>query len=128
MKLALAPETAELVENAGEAAEFLKKLAHPSRLMIVCALVDGMLLDQLSAPSDVVDAPAPRCHREAGAAGGRASASSRPARVCRTLTSSLSPTDRSACHLSVRAADADAGCRATVSTAAMASERTGMRR
>lgn len=41
MKLALAPETAELVENAGEAAEFLKKLAHPSRLMIVCALVDG---------------------------------------------------------------------------------------
>ena len=41
VKLALAPDTAEMVENAGEAAEFLKKLAHPSRLMIVCALVDG---------------------------------------------------------------------------------------
>jgi len=41
MKLALAPETAEMVENAGDAADFLKKLAHPSRLMIVCALVDG---------------------------------------------------------------------------------------
>jgi DNA-binding transcriptional ArsR family regulator len=37
----LSPETAEMVDNAGEAAEFLKKLAHPSRLMIVCALVDG---------------------------------------------------------------------------------------
>lgn len=41
MKLALAPETAEMVENAGEAADFLKRLAHPSRLMVVCALVDG---------------------------------------------------------------------------------------
>ena len=41
VKLALAPDTAEMVENAGEAAEFLKKFAHPSRLMIVCALVDG---------------------------------------------------------------------------------------
>ena len=41
MKLDLAPDTAEMVENAGEAADFLKKLAHPSRLMIVCALVDG---------------------------------------------------------------------------------------
>lgn len=37
----LSQETAEMVENAGEAADFLKKLAHPSRLMIVCALVDG---------------------------------------------------------------------------------------
>jgi DNA-binding transcriptional ArsR family regulator len=37
----LSQETAEMVENAGEAAHFLKKLAHPSRLMIVCALVDG---------------------------------------------------------------------------------------
>jgi DNA-binding transcriptional ArsR family regulator len=37
----LSRETAEMVDNAGEAAEFLKKLAHPSRLMIVCALVDG---------------------------------------------------------------------------------------
>src|SRR5690606_41776124 len=37
----LSQETAEMVENAGEAADFLQKLAHPSRLMIVCALVDG---------------------------------------------------------------------------------------
>ncbi len=41
MRLDLAPETTELVQNAGEAADFLKKFAHPSRLMIVCALVDG---------------------------------------------------------------------------------------
>jgi DNA-binding transcriptional ArsR family regulator len=41
MKLDLAPDTAEMVENAGEAADFLKKLAHPSRLMVACALVDG---------------------------------------------------------------------------------------
>ena len=31
----------ERLASAGEAAEFLKKFAHPSRLMIVCALVDG---------------------------------------------------------------------------------------
>lgn len=41
MKLDLAPGMVEIVENAGDAADFLKKLAHPSRLMIVCALVDG---------------------------------------------------------------------------------------
>lgn len=41
MKLDLAPDTAEMLENAGDAADFLKKFAHPSRLMIVCALVDG---------------------------------------------------------------------------------------
>ena len=41
MKLELEPETAELVANATKAADFLKKFAHPSRLMIVCALVDG---------------------------------------------------------------------------------------
>ena len=41
MKLDLASDTAEMVANAGDAADFLKKLAHPSRLMIVCALVDG---------------------------------------------------------------------------------------
>ncbi|GAA2821698.1 sulfite-sensing transcriptional repressor BigR [Aminobacter aminovorans] len=37
------PDTAmaELLERAGEASEFLKKLANPNRLMIVCALVDG---------------------------------------------------------------------------------------
>jgi DNA-binding transcriptional ArsR family regulator len=41
MKLDLAPDTAEMLDNAGAAADFLKKLAHPSRMMIVCALVDG---------------------------------------------------------------------------------------
>lgn len=41
MKHQLMAETAEMIENAGEAADFLKKFAHPSRLMIVCALVDG---------------------------------------------------------------------------------------
>jgi len=41
MRLDLAPDTAEMVENAGQAADFLKKLAHPSRLMVACALVDG---------------------------------------------------------------------------------------
>ena len=41
MKLELEPGTAELVAKAAEAADFLKKFAHPSRLMIVCALVDG---------------------------------------------------------------------------------------
>ncbi|MCV0396291.1 MAG: metalloregulator ArsR/SmtB family transcription factor [Rhizobiaceae bacterium] len=41
MKRELAPETARMVENAAEAAAFLKRLAHPSRLMIACALVDG---------------------------------------------------------------------------------------
>ena len=37
----LSPNTAALVANAAEAADFLKKFAHPSRLMIVCALADG---------------------------------------------------------------------------------------
>ncbi|MBI1620556.1 ArsR/SmtB family transcription factor [Aquamicrobium zhengzhouense] len=41
MKLELEPGMADLVANAGEAADFLKKFAHPSRLMIVCALIDG---------------------------------------------------------------------------------------
>lgn len=41
MRRELAPDTVEMIENAGEAADFLKKLAHPSRLMIVCALVEG---------------------------------------------------------------------------------------
>lgn len=31
----------ELLGRAGEASEFLKKLANPNRLMIVCALVEG---------------------------------------------------------------------------------------
>ena len=37
----LSPDTVEMVANAGGAAEFLKKFAHPSRLMVVCALVEG---------------------------------------------------------------------------------------
>ncbi|MBO6727103.1 MAG: winged helix-turn-helix transcriptional regulator [Rhizobiaceae bacterium] len=41
MKLELETGTAELVGNATEAADFLKKFAHPSRLMIVCALAEG---------------------------------------------------------------------------------------
>jgi len=41
MRRDLAPDKTEMIENAGDAADFLKKLAHPSRLMIVCALVDG---------------------------------------------------------------------------------------
>ncbi len=43
MKLDLAPATAEMVGNASDAADFLKKLANPNRLMIVCALIDGEL-------------------------------------------------------------------------------------
>ncbi|MGN6769308.1 MAG: ArsR/SmtB family transcription factor [Rhizobiaceae bacterium] len=41
MRRDLTPDTAEMVENVGAATDFLKKLTHPSRLMIVCALVDG---------------------------------------------------------------------------------------
>jgi DNA-binding transcriptional ArsR family regulator len=41
MKRELAPETAEMLANAADAADFLKKFAHPSRLMVACALVDG---------------------------------------------------------------------------------------
>lgn len=41
MKVELEPGTAELVANATEAADFLKRFAHPSRLMIVCALAEG---------------------------------------------------------------------------------------
>lgn len=41
MKHHLAPETAQMLDNAVEAAEFLKILANPNRLMIVCALVEG---------------------------------------------------------------------------------------
>jgi DNA-binding transcriptional ArsR family regulator len=35
------PAIADLLERAGEASDFLKKLANPQRLMIVCALVEG---------------------------------------------------------------------------------------
>lgn len=37
----LSPQTVDLVANAAEAVDFIKKFAHPSRLMIACALVDG---------------------------------------------------------------------------------------
>ena len=41
MRRDLTPDTADMVENAVDATDFLKKLTHPPRLMIVCALVDG---------------------------------------------------------------------------------------
>jgi len=41
MRSDIAPETAEMIARAGEAAEFLKKFAHPSRLMVLCALAEG---------------------------------------------------------------------------------------
>ena len=41
MKLDLSRETDVMVANAADAADYLKKIAHPSRLMIVCTLVDG---------------------------------------------------------------------------------------
>ena len=41
MRTELKPKTADLVANAVQAADFLKKFAHPSRLMILCALADG---------------------------------------------------------------------------------------
>src|SRR5690606_27858852 len=41
VKPELEPGTNELIANAVEAADFLKKFPHPSRLMIACALVDG---------------------------------------------------------------------------------------
>ncbi len=39
--LELAPETAAMLRAAAEASDFLKRLSHPSRLAIVCALVEG---------------------------------------------------------------------------------------
>lgn len=41
MKITPTATVSEMLDNAVEAAEFLKKLANPNRLMIVCALVDG---------------------------------------------------------------------------------------
>lgn len=41
MKIPPTAAVSEMLDNAVEAAEFLKKLANPTRLMIVCALVDG---------------------------------------------------------------------------------------
>jgi DNA-binding transcriptional ArsR family regulator len=41
MRIAPTAEVSEMLDNAVEAAGFLKKLANPARLMIVCALVDG---------------------------------------------------------------------------------------
>jgi DNA-binding transcriptional ArsR family regulator len=41
MRIDPTPEVSAMLENAAAAADFLKKVAHPNRLMIVCALVDG---------------------------------------------------------------------------------------
>ena len=41
MALDLRPETEEMLARAEAASSFLKTLAHPARLMIVCALVEG---------------------------------------------------------------------------------------
>ena len=41
MKVDLAPETADMVARAAEATEFLKHFAHPTRLMVACALIDA---------------------------------------------------------------------------------------
>lgn len=41
MKRDLTADTLKMLANANDAAEFLKKFAHPSRLMVVCALVEG---------------------------------------------------------------------------------------
>jgi DNA-binding transcriptional ArsR family regulator len=43
MKSDLAAATMDMIEQADAAADFLKKLANPNRLMIVCALVEGEL-------------------------------------------------------------------------------------
>lgn len=41
MKITPTATVSQMLDNATEASEFLKKLANPNRLMIVCALVDG---------------------------------------------------------------------------------------
>lgn len=41
MSLDTSPAISEMLENVNAATVFLKRLAHPSRLMVVCALVDG---------------------------------------------------------------------------------------
>ncbi|HWK69004.1 MAG TPA: metalloregulator ArsR/SmtB family transcription factor [Rhizobiaceae bacterium] len=41
MRIAPTAQVSEMLDNAVDAAEFLKKLANPTRLMIVCALIDG---------------------------------------------------------------------------------------
>ena len=41
MNTASTVEASEMLENVAEASDFLKKLANPNRLMIVCALVEG---------------------------------------------------------------------------------------
>ena len=46
MKIDPTTAVSEMLENVAEASEFLKKLANPNRLMIVCALVDGELSDK----------------------------------------------------------------------------------
>jgi DNA-binding transcriptional ArsR family regulator len=41
MRIEPTEPVSEMLANASAATQFLKKLAHPQRLMIVCALVDG---------------------------------------------------------------------------------------
>lgn len=41
MKIEPTTAVSAMLDNAAEAADFLKKVANPNRLMIVCALVDG---------------------------------------------------------------------------------------
>lgn len=41
MRIDPTPEVSAMLDNAVEAADFLKKVANSNRLMIVCALVDG---------------------------------------------------------------------------------------
>ena len=41
MRIEPTAEIAQMLGNAQRAADFLKKFAHPSRLMVACALVDG---------------------------------------------------------------------------------------
>lgn len=47
VKLDLARDAAEMIENAGDATDFLKKFAQPSRLMaasMLLALISGVML------------------------------------------------------------------------------------
>ncbi len=41
MSLDASPAVGEMLDNVNAASVFLKRLAHPTRLMVVCALVDG---------------------------------------------------------------------------------------
>ena len=41
MRIEPSAQLSDMLDNATDAADFLKKLANPNRLMIVCALVEG---------------------------------------------------------------------------------------